>query len=54
MGRIAEGRDDGSGGTRRAVWSGRDRSGRELSSGVYFLRLTHAGARRTAKVALVR
>lgn len=54
MGRVAEGRDDGSGGSRRAVWTGRDRSGRELASGVYFLRLTHAATRRTAKVALVR
>jgi len=54
MGRVAEGRDSGSGGRRHALWSGRDRAGRELPSGVYFLRLAHAGALRTAKVALVR
>lgn len=54
MGRIAEGRDGGSGGDRRAGWSGRDRAGHELPSGVYFIRLTHGGSRLIAKVAIVR
>jgi hypothetical protein len=54
MGRIAEGQDDGSGGDRRAAWSARDRAGRELPSGIYFIRLTHGAARRTAKVAIAR
>ncbi|HYJ32820.1 MAG TPA: hypothetical protein VE326_06325, partial [Candidatus Binatia bacterium] len=54
MGRIAEGRDDGSGGDRSAAWSARDRAGRELPSGVYFIRLAHGAVRRTAKVAIVR
>jgi hypothetical protein len=54
MGRIAEGRDSGAGGALRAAFSGRDRAGRELPSGVYFLRLTHGAAFTGAKVALVR
>jgi hypothetical protein len=54
MGRIAEGRDDGSGGDRRAAWSARDRAGRDLPSGIYFIRLVHGAARRTAKVAIAR
>jgi hypothetical protein len=53
-GRIAEGRDGRSGGSRQAVWTGRDRDGGDLPSGVYFLRLTHGSARRTVKAALIR
>jgi hypothetical protein len=54
MGRIAEGRDDGSGGDRRAAWSARDRTGKDLPSGIYFIRLVHGAAQRTAKVAIAR
>lgn len=54
IGRVAEGVDNGAGGPRRAAWSGRDREGRELPSGIYFLRLTHGAARSTVKAALVR
>lgn len=54
VGLVAEGSDDGSGGPRRAAWSGRDRQGRELPSGIYFLRLSHGSSRTTAKAAIVR
>ncbi|MGQ0722043.1 MAG: C25 family cysteine peptidase [Candidatus Eiseniibacteriota bacterium] len=36
------------------AWNGRGADGRVAAPGVYFLRLTHAGATRTAKVTLVR
>ena len=54
MGRVAEGRDLGAGGALRSAWSGKDRAGRDLPSGVYFLRLTHGAVMTNAKVALVR
>jgi len=54
LARLAEARDGGSGGERTVLWNGRDRAGRDLPSGVYFIRLLHGGARRTAKVALIR
>jgi len=54
VGRVAEGADDGRGGFRRVLWGGRDRAGRELPSGIYFLRLTHGSSRGTAKITLLR
>jgi hypothetical protein len=54
VGRVTEGADAGRGGPMRFLWSGRDRSGRELPSGIYFLRLTHGSSRATAKVTLLR
>jgi len=55
IGSVADGFDGGQGGSRQVSWSGRDRSGRELPSGIYFLRLTHGAARGiTAKITLLR
>lgn len=54
LARITEGMDTGGGGARRSSWDGRDRNGRDLPSGVYFLRLTHGSASRTAKITLLR
>jgi hypothetical protein len=41
-------------GAYRAVWKGRDDRGRELPSGVYFIRLTHGTETLTRKVALLK
>jgi hypothetical protein len=54
VGLVAAGVDDGRGGARRAAWTGADRAGRALPSGVYFLRLVHGRERRTSKVTLLR
>lgn len=54
VGLVTEGADNGRGGLMRILWSGRDRSGRELPSGIYFLRLTHGSSRGTAKITLLR
>ena len=41
-------------GTQEIVWSGKDDSGRELSSGVYFVRLAYRGGSQTRKLVLIR
>ena len=38
----------------QAVWDGRDRSGRSVSSAVYFVRLTHGECSQTRKMVLLR
>jgi rhodanese-related sulfurtransferase len=41
-------------GTYRAVWNGRDRTGRPVSSGVYFCRLTWKGESLTGSIVITR
>jgi hypothetical protein len=41
-------------GTIRVVWDGRDSTGEEVASGVYFVRLTAVGQSATQKILVVR
>jgi hypothetical protein len=55
-GRLVRSLQDGfvAGGTGTAQWDGRDASGREVASGVYFCRLSAAGVSQTRKLMLLR
>ncbi|MEW6027788.1 MAG: T9SS type A sorting domain-containing protein, partial [Planctomycetota bacterium] len=42
------------GGSHSAKWDGKDDQGREISSGIYFTRLTTDNSTRTNKITLIR
>lgn len=42
------------GGVTEVTWDGRDPSGERVTSGVYFIRLTHAGGARMSKIVMIR
>ena len=50
--RVISGRRDA--GLHRERWNGRDDAGRDVASGVYFVRLRAAGVNRIGRVTLVR
>jgi hypothetical protein len=51
---LAEGWDDGTGASRRAVWDGSDKAGRPMGSGVYLARLESVRGASSRKITLLR
>jgi hypothetical protein len=51
---LAQGWDDGTGASRRAVWDGLDSAGRPMGSGVYLVRLESVRGAKSRKITLLR